>query len=160
MSRAEEKDFAARLGAELDRVLLELVERSHGILPVVEAFSAYNSLRAVDPVTPREFVDACRTLREGAARLVLEELPGGTLILRLRGLSDERYFAEKMVPLLREGGAGVEQESLARRLNVSLSLARVLLDLFLSAGLLCLDNHVEGRVYYPNDILPAGERRA
>lgn len=144
--------FSRDLAGEIDRVLGSFLERNHGIISTIEAFSLYSSLRGVSLVTPEEFISACELLKSMNSKVELERMPNGVMILRLRGISDQAYFDQKLLPLLHRNRGQLTQESLGVQLNISISLARILLDTYLRFGLLCLDDHIEGRTYFANEI--------
>lgn len=146
------KNYLGDLAGEIERTLGSFLERNHGIASTIEAFALYNSLRGVGLVTPDEFVSACELLKESQAKVVLEKMPDGVLILRLRDMSDQNYFDEKLSPLFDSSDGHLTQESLGLQLKISISLARIVLDMYLRLGVLCLDDHIEGRFYYLNEI--------
>lgn len=145
--------YHIELAREISRAFESHLKSANGVISVIDAFALYNTLRGIDLVTPVDFLEALKHLRQVDSGLVYEEIKDGVKIIRLVDYNAYSYFEKTILPFIGVNEAGnLTQERLAFNRQMSVSLARIILDMHCRNGFLCVDDHVSGRFYYLNDI--------
>ena len=147
-------EYHLELAKEISRVFENHLKNGNGIISVIDAFALYNTFRGIDLITPHDFLEALNLLGAVNSALVCEEIKDGVKILRLIDYNAYSYFEKTILPYIQEAqDNALSQEQLASSKQISISLARIILDLHCQNGFLCLDDHISGRFYYINDLL-------
>ena len=149
--------YLREVARQLASALRPLLLRSGGVLPLVDAYCAYNRARGLDLVSPEDMrgaAELCGALNLGM-RLV--RFPSGLLTLQLDEFSADRA-TERIIGLLddaaKAGGKGCEpfltSETLAKHWGGSLTVAGSLLGEGWARCRLVQDDSLHGLRFYRN----------
>lgn len=75
--------------------------KHHYIVPVIEAYQLFNTIKGIELVTPNDFIKACRCLQSLNSKVKLKELENKVMILYFSEFETLKHFNQMIVPLLK-----------------------------------------------------------
>ena len=85
----------------------------------------------------------------------MKELSNGTKILMLNNFNKIEYFKKTVLRIMNEKNIqSVNYDELAEYFKISPDIAKIILNINSQNGFLVVDDHIEGKFYFRNDIIP------
>ena len=127
-------------------------EKKGNIMSLIDMYLYYNRLMGMNLITPDDLLKACRLFEKIKSPLELKELESGVKVIQFRSHDPRKDFKEFIYPYL-EAENGLSCEDLAKKSGASLIVAKLRLQDNYKMGSLVLDNSLEGKRYFINDII-------
>ena len=145
------QNFSKKLAQDISFTFQNYLKTNYFIISLIEAFTEYNTLKGIDLITPKDFIEGCENLSAVDSQVILRELENGVKILCFRDFERREHFEGFLGGFLRRDGF-LTQEGVAREFGISVSLARIMLDIYSESGFLVVDDYIQGKSFYRNDL--------
>jgi ESCRT-II complex subunit VPS36 len=145
--------YHAELSRQLADVLLRgsALERLGGTCTLTDVYCIFNRARGTELVSPDDFYKASEMLESLNVGLKLKRFRSGVKIIQLAKYSDEMIGSQiREIAEEKENVDGIDASEIAKRLNVSVVVAKERLIAAESGGFLCRDESIDGLFFYPN----------
>jgi ESCRT-II complex subunit VPS36 len=142
------KNYLSQLAREVSDFIKSQLEKSGGLLPMVDVFCIYNRARGGNVVSPKDLNDACEMLETLCLPVRLKELASGTKALTLGNQAME-VLIKRVVEKVSEVG-NLSAKAVADAFDINQIIA---LECLFSAernGDLCRDEGIQGLQFYEN----------
>eukprot|EP00252_Welwitschia_mirabilis_P024209 TRINITY_DN7092_c0_g1_i1.p1 TRINITY_DN7092_c0_g1~~TRINITY_DN7092_c0_g1_i1.p1 ORF type:complete len:437 (+),score=83.60 TRINITY_DN7092_c0_g1_i1:177-1487(+) len=141
---------------QLSRQLADFVkiplERSGGIMSVVDIYCMFNRARGTELISPEDLLQACAIWEKIDVPVIFRQFDSGVKVIQSKSQSDDEVFA-RIRDLVQEAGlkqSGVGASDAARMLGFAPALAKEYLLAAENKGLLCRDDGPDGLRFYIN----------
>ena len=144
--------FHQQLALQLADFLGPAVERSHGVLPLPEAYCLFNRARGTELVSPADLLKAAGLWAQEGAHLQLRRFPSGMLAVTGGGAHSEASTNARLVQLAAASPrVGVGTADAARCIGFRPLVAREQLLCAEADGLLVRDDAPDGLRFFTRD---------
>ncbi|KAJ7569596.1 hypothetical protein O6H91_01G085500 [Diphasiastrum complanatum] len=141
---------------QLSRQLADFVkvplQRSGGMLAMVDAYCLFNRARGTELISPEDLLQACSIWEKLDVPFRMRKFDSGVLVIQSKEDSDGQVFA-KLVILIKTPEAlkvGISASDAARAFGMAPALAKEYLLTAENQGLLCRDDGADGLRFFAN----------
>lgn len=137
-----------QLARQLSDFLGPQLNKTGGVMPLVDAYCIYNRARGTDLISPNDMLKAALLFESLRLPMKLREFSNGVLTIEGKGHSAEavrRRFDEML-----ESREYLTAQEVSATLSIPVILAQEHLNTIEGTGALCRDDSLEGLRFYPN----------
>jgi len=147
-SCASGDSYRRQLAKQMVDFLQKPITEMGGMMAVTDAYCRVNRARGLELLSPEDFLQSCRLMKELNLPVKLREYDSGVLVLQLQSQSDAELDKETFKLL--EERQKLTAVELSQILSISVLLARERLLSAEKAAFACRDDTVQGLIFYPN----------
>jgi len=149
--------FYNELAQNIYAVSKELLVRYCGMVSLVDVFWVLNEKRKISLISASDMLLSCQRFQQLNLPIRLVELHddrnrGNIKVIQYANFNSEEDFKNNVAKHIDKGN-GITAEQLARKSRIPLLVAYSKLNMALQTGKIILDDSLEGKKYYFNDIL-------
>jgi hypothetical protein len=74
-------NFSKKVAEDISHIFSNYLVKNYFIISVIEAFTKYNTLKGIDLITPKDFLEGCENLSKINSKVQLKTLENGVKIL-------------------------------------------------------------------------------
>eukprot|EP01031_Cornospumella_fuschlensis_P034642 gene34642-41949_t len=146
--------YHEQLARQIADILLSQnrLQRLGGLITLTDLYCLFNRARGSTLVSPDDLLSAAERMRKLALGVSLRVFPSGVKAIQLDSYNEETNAQnlQRWLSSTEYASKGASAFDAALHMNVSLVLAKELLLLAESKGLLCRDESVQGLYFFPN----------
>ncbi|MFH4975199.1 hypothetical protein AB6A40_001908 [Gnathostoma spinigerum] len=140
--------YFEKLAEELSSVLCGPLKECGGMMTLPDVYCRINRARGLELLSPEDLLNACQALENLDLPIALHRFDSGVMVVQLKEMSVETTI-DSTTEAVRNMGSCTPSE-LARRIGVTVILAKERLLFAELQAKLCRDDSVEGLKFYPN----------
>nr|CAG4641861.1 EOG090X09MN [Eurycercus lamellatus] len=140
--------YRKQLAKQISEFLLGQISDIGGLMALSDAYCRVNRARGFELLSPEDFLQACRQMKELNLPIKLRTFESGVFVLQLQSQADTQFDLE--TAKLLEEKQKLTAFEMSQVLGISVLLAAERLHAAEKAGLACRDDSVRGLVFYPN----------
>ena len=130
------------------------LSRLGGMMTLTDVYGIFNRARGTELVSPDDFLQSATMMGKLGVGISLKRFESGVIMLRLDSLNEEA-LCQSIVALAQSQDMDIEEEGIqaslvAQHFNLSIVIAKEILLLAESRGLLCRDDSIGGLAFFPN----------
>ena len=78
------KNYYQELAREVEKVVVNVLDKFGGVLPLVDIYCMYNRARGTDLISPEDLLIACEKLNETSTKVFLRTFSSGVKVIQLK----------------------------------------------------------------------------
>ena len=131
------------------------LSRMGGMMTLTDVYGMFNRARGTELVSPDDFLQSAQMLEGLACGISLKRFPSGVCMLRLDNMNEDSLCKSLVELSLSDSfeisSDGINAFLVAQRFNLSIVLAKEILQNAENRGLLCRDDSISGLAFFHNE---------
>ncbi|KAJ5067590.1 vacuolar protein-sorting-associated protein [Anaeramoeba ignava] len=139
------------LSRQVASFLEKVLPKTGGMISLADAYCLFNRARGTELISPDDLLKACQLFQKLGASMDLRKFDSGVIVIQSKSNNDEAN-CKTIIHLIQKNGP-ISPFELAKKLKISINLAKEQLLNAESNLFLCRDETIEGLYFYENFFL-------